>query len=304
VENGNDFIGKRQMRILITGASGFVGQHRVNHLRKLKHQVISISRARNFQANYSYIEEIAEPHSIDYIVSRHKIDRIEHYASLSTVGASRKNPFYTYKVNVLGTVSVLETAKEFKIPTMVFTTDKVYGYASQIADEGTFLQPDVGEYENSKTLQDMVAQSYNLKLKNITIIRSCNIFGPNDSNPRIIPNTIDDLQNNKPPVIFSNIHTIRQFIYIKDLMKAIDVILEKSQGDIFNIGTDDYVSQENVVKIIVKLWNEKYHTNVVPIYKEGPDLKELKAQMLIWEKLKALGWRPEYRFENAIKEMI
>lgn len=292
------------MKILITGASGFVGNHRVNHLRKLRHQVIGVSRARNTNANYSYIDEIAEPHVLDYIVSRHKIDRIEHYASVSTVGASRKNPFYTYRVNVLGTVSVLETAKEFKIPTVIFTTDKVYGYASQIADEGTFLVPDQGEYENSKTLQDMVAQSYNLKLHNITTIRSCNIFGPLDPNPRIIPNTIDDLQNKKSPVIFSNINTTRQFIYIKDLMLAIDTILEKQPNEIFNIGTDIYMTQEDVVKRIIKVWNDKYHTNIEPIYKEGVDMHELKAQMLIWEKLKALGFKPKYTFEEGIKEIL
>lgn len=292
------------MRILITGASGFIGTHRVNHLRKLKHQVIGVSRARNQQANYSYIDEIAEPFILNPIVSRHKIDRIEHYASVSTVGVSRKNPFYTYRVNVLGTVSVLETAKEYNIPAMIFTTDKVYGFASQLAEEGTFLQPDAGEYENSKTLQDMLSQSYNLKLHNTTTIRSCNIFGPNDTNRRIIPNTIEDLRNNEPPVIFSNIHTIRQFIYIKDLMTAIDTILDKKPNEIFNIGTDIYISQEDVVKRIIKVWNEKHGTNVEPVYKEGVDMHELKAQLLIWEKLKGLGWKPRYTFEDGIREMI
>jgi len=292
------------MKILITGASGFVGQHRVNHLKKLGHKVIGVARARNQTAHYSYIVDIAEPFSLDPIVSRHKIDRIEHYASVSTVAVSRKNPFFTYRVNVLGTVSVLETAKEYNIPVMCFTTDKVYGYASQLADEGTFLMPDVGEYENSKTLQDMVAQSYNLKSHNITIIRSCNIFGPNDANSRIIPNTIDDLQNNRSPVIFTNIDTKRQFIYIKDLMDALDIILEKKPNEIFNIGTPIQLTQEQVVQIICKLWNEKYNTNIQPHYEEGKDLKELKAQVLIWDKLYNLGWQPKWSFERGIGEMI
>ena len=225
------------MKVLITGSTGFVGQHRMHHLLNNSDEVIGVGRANHKSAqvslrphvtgHYEYINDIADYDRLNYIVSRHKPDRIEHFASVATVSVSRNNPIETYRVNVMGTITLLEVAKRHNIPVMCFTTDKVYGYASQIADEGTFLMPDAGEYENSKTLQDMVAQSYNLKSHNITIVRSCNIYGPDDYNSRIVPNIIRDLKNEQPVIIYDNINTIRQFIYIKDLMSALDIIIKK-----------------------------------------------------------------------------
>lgn len=295
-------------KILITGSTGFVGKHRTRHLMDLGHEVIGIGHARNIPPDFGvteYITDITNREEIKFILDKHQPDRIEHYASISTVSVSRNNPLETYRVNVLGTVNILDLAKLYNLPVMCFTTDKVYGYASQIADEGTFLQADAGEYENSKTCQDLIAQSYNLRnLNKITIIRSCNIFGSNDNNSRIIPNTIKSLIQRKHPVIFTNINTIRQFIYIKDLMSAIDLIIEKGQGEIFNIGTDIYISQEDVVKRICSIWLSKYKSVLKPDYLEVKDMKELKTQLLVWEKLKTLGWQPKYTFEQAIKEMI
>ena len=292
-------------RVLIVGGSGFIGLHRVQHLRKLKHQVIAVSRARNTGANYSYVEDISEPHSLDYILSRKKIDFIENYASVSTVSASRKNPYYTFKVNVLGTLSVLELAKEFNIPVLQFTSDKVYGHSPEIPlDEGMFLIPQKGSYEMSKTMQDLLAQSYKLEGVNVTIVRSANVFGKYDMNSRIIPNTIDSLKNGLSPIIFSNVKSIRQYIYVQDLMNALDLILEKAKGEIVNIGTDEYLAQESVVQIITKLWNEKHHTNIQPKYEERPNIQELAVQLLNWEKLKSLGFKPKYTFEQGIGEMI
>ena len=292
------------MRVLITGGSGFVGKHRVNHLKELGHEVIAVAHSRNDNADYSYIDDIAFADVLNPIIARHGIDRLEHYASISTVGVSRRNPYATYRTNVLGTLSVLESALEYKIPAMVFSTDKVYGYASQIADEGTFLMPDAGEYENSKTLQDMLAQSYNLKAHNISIIRSCNIFGKDDTNSRLVPNTIRALEEGKSPIIFKKRNTKRQFIYIPDLMSAIDLILERTEGHIFNIATDNYLSQEDAVLSILKVWNKKYGVTVEPEYDDKSELSELKAQYLVWEKLKMLGWSPKYTFEQGIEDML
>lgn len=293
------------MNILVVGGSGFVGFHRVIHLRKLGHKVIAVSRARNTSSHYSYVEDIAEAHSLDYILSRHKVDRIENYASVATVGTANINPYYTFKVNVLGTLVVLMAAKEFNIPVLQMTSDKVYGHTSSVPiDEATFLIPQRGSYEMSKTIQDLLSQSYKLEGVEVTIIRSANIIGKGDSNSRIVPNTINSLKHGLRPTIYTNVKSIRQYIYIADFLSSVDVILSKAKGEIVNIGTDIYRSQQDVVEIITKFWNEKYHKIIEPKYEERLDIKELNVQLLNWEKLKSLGWSPKYSFEDAIKEII
>lgn len=298
------------MRIAVTGASGFIGQHRVKHLKSLGHEVIAIARSRNNNADYSYVDDLSEPLVLNYITNRHFIDRIEHYAAIATVNEAKKNPWYTYKVNTLATVSVLETAKEYDIPVLHWSTDKCYGQAGanesvKISDEGNFLLPHQSPYENSKMCGDMIAQSYGLQGAKITIIRSCNIFGNNDTNSRIIPNTIRTLQEGKSPVVYTNIQGHRQYIYIDDVMSATDMILDKAPGNIFNIGTDIYLMQAQVVDIITQLWNKKHNTDIKLDFQVKEDWNEIPDQYLVWDRLKTLGWKPKYpNFEDGIGEML
>jgi dTDP-glucose 4,6-dehydratase len=292
------------MKILVTGATGFVGEHRVNDLKTQGHDVVAIgSTHRQHLSNTEAYLDIAQKDSIEYLVARERPDRIEHFASVAIVAVSRTNPYETYRTNVLGAVSVLDTAKKYNVPVMMMITDKYYGSLS-IAKENDRPEITSGAYETSKTLQDIVAQSYRTSGSNITIIRSCNIFGKNDRNSRIIPNTIRVLEKGEAPVIFSNILGIRQFIYIKDFLRALDTILEKDQGGIYNIGTDINLSQADVVMSILSIYNGIHHTEIYPAYKEGLDIKEIPEQYLDWTKLHKLGWEPKYNFDSAITEMI
>jgi nucleoside-diphosphate-sugar epimerase len=294
------------MRILVTGATGFVGQARVQHLMNAGHDVISIGRTHNvLLAPYEHRTDIAEENSIFALLERLRPDRVEHFASVATVSVSRRDPYETFRTNILGVVNVLESCKKSNIKSiMVFTTDKYYGNL-EIASEGDRPIVTSGAYETSKLCQDIIAQSYREAGLPITIIRSCNIFGPNDSNRRIIPNSIRDLQEGKQPLIFTNIRGVRQYIYIRDVFKALDLILEKTKNETFNIGTSTHLSQEEVVELIVNIWNEKHHTNIKPLHKEGEDMKEIPDQYLVWDKLRnELSWEPKYTMRSALEEMI
>jgi dTDP-glucose 4,6-dehydratase len=290
------------MRILVTGATGFIGTARCLHLSARGDEVIAVGRTHNGRQGIVLYTDIANRDSIKQLVARYRPERIEHFAAQSTVSISRYDPYTTYRDNILGTISVLETAKELNVPTLVFTTDKYYGNV-KVANEETRPVITSGAYETSKFCQDVIAQSYRLQSVDVRIARSCNVFGPNDYNSRIVPNSIRDLRQGKQPIIFKGILGIRQFIYIKDLVRALDVIWDAPDW-IYNIGTEIKLSQEQVVTIIVDQWNKLYNKNIEPEYKEVKDLKEIPEQFLSWGKIHKLGWHPIYTFEEGIKEIL
>lgn len=292
------------MRVLITGGTGFIGHSRVKHLLDEGHEVIAVGRTHeSTHPAIKYATDISERDSIKQLASRYMPDRIEHFASQATVSVSRNDPYSTYKDNILGAVSVLETAKLLNIPIMIFTTDKYYGDL-EVASEDDRPIVTIGAYETSKLCQDLIAQSYRKAGVKTTIIRSCNVFGPNDYNRRIVPNTIRDLQKGKQPVIFRNILGVRQYIYITDVNRAIDTILEKASGETFNIGTEIRLSQKEVIELITLCWNQEFDLHIKPIVEDGPEMNEIPSQYLRWEKLHGLGWKPEFDMSTGIEDII
>lgn len=298
------------MKVLITGATGFIGKHRVSHLSDLGATVIKTGRSyivncdNGVNGSSLYKLDIAERDSIKEVVSRHKPERIEHFASLAIVSTSRHDPYAAYRTNVLGVVNVLEAAKACNVPeVMIFTTDKYYGDLA-IASEGSRPLVTAGAYETSKLCQDIIAQSYIKQGVNVKIIRSCNVFGPNDMNSRIIPNTLRKLSSNQEPIIFTNILGVRQYIYIYDLMEAIDVILKDGKDNAYNVGTSICKSQKDVVAEIIDVWNETHGSNFKGRNIPGQDMKEIPRQYLRWNAVKQLGWKPAWSFKSGIRDII
>jgi dTDP-glucose 4,6-dehydratase len=155
-----------------------------------------------------------------------------------------------------------------------------------------------GIYEASKVCEDTAARAYqHIYGLNIRISRPSNIYGY-DLSDRIVPNTVRDCIRGKQPVIFEGQESmIRNYLYVEDYVSGVETVM--ANDGIFNIGTDDVYTQEEVVKRIAAKFD------LEPVYKPNPNrIKELQQQAVCWDKLKALGWKPRYSFERGLKETI
>ena len=302
-------------RILITGGTGFIGSHLAKKLSETENNKVIVIQ-RDIIPNPWLVEalekctivhgDMLDPAFLRRILSDYSINEIYHLAAQAVVSSANKDPYSTFNVNVMGTINLLEAVRQTnpEIKILVQSTDKVYGDNRMNMAESDPLLPTVGIYEVSKACEDWVVQAYaNQYNLNMRITRPCNTYGYDITN-RIIPNTIKSCLNGLAPLIFDGQEkTVRQYIYVSDVVDALILImnqkLQSQEAVIFNVGTEDILTQEQVVKTIAENFNLG-----IRVVKRTTPLKEIEKQSVDYTKLKNLGWKPKYNFQTGITETI
>ena len=273
--------------ILVTGGSGFLGSHLVRNLAK-NNKVVVIRRDNKpnlwideaLKDSIIINGDILDSELIQRVLADYLIEEVYHLAAQAILRTIVKDPYSTFKVNVMGTVSVLEAIRrtEKNIKVLVQTTDKVYDWSKMFVTEKDPLGSVNGIYEASKVCEDTVARAYeNIYGLDMRIVRPSNIYGY-DLSSRIVPNTIRDCICGIRPVIFSGQEKmVRNYLYVEDYVTGVELVM--TNKGIFNIGTDDVFTQKEIVKKIAKLFN------LLPVYKPNPNkIKELQEQAVNWDR--------------------
>lgn len=254
--------------------------------------------------NYKFIKgDIADERTVKKVLRLNQIDFIINYAAETHVDRSILDPAAFVKTDVLGIYNLLEGVKEFKIKKYIqVSTDEVYGSI----EEGKFseespLKPN-NPYSASKAGGDLLCGAY-IKTYNLPIIisRSCNNYGPNQYPEKLISLFITNLLEGKKVPLYGDGKNVREWIYVLDHCNAIDFLLHKGNlGEIFNIGSG--VEKQNVQITKLILAELGFDSKMVEQVKDrlGHDLR----YALDCSKLKKMGWQPEYKFDDAIRETI
>mgnify|MGYP000211986891 FL=1 len=245
--------------VLITGGAGFIGSHVVRlfvtnypqyHIYNL--DVLSyagsldnLTDLKNNE-NYIFIEgDICDNELIKNIFKKYKISRVIHLAAESHVDRSIVDPFSFAQTNVMGTLNLLQVAKEYWQNNYVnklfyhISTDEVYGSLGQdgLFSENSKYDPH-SPYAASKASSDHFVRSYKDTYDLPIIISNCsNNFGPNQFTEKLIPLVVNNIIHNKPIPVYGNGENIRDWIFVDDHVRAIDLIFHKGEtGETYNIG--------------------------------------------------------------------
>ena len=306
-------------RVLVTGVTGFIGAHVAKHLIKEGNDVFGVARTLPAMAyNPLYLLDTIEGLHLtgmdlcdynrfqDYIQSQ-KIEAIYHFASQSVVSQGLIGPYNTFRNNTLATLSVLEACRIHKIPSLIFTSDKVYGPDHSVVSEDSPYS--VGStYESSKVIQDVMALSYEKTFDmQSMVVRSCNVYGPADLEmSRVIPDTIVScIEGKKPLLEESKGRMIRTYIYIDDLVSALHHVFCKylecmKDGSCsflspVNVGSHNVISTGELKRKICDLFSTE--PELVP---DSGSMKEIGSQIVQWHKLENSGWSPQISLDEGL----
>ena len=315
---------------MITGGAGFIGSHVVRLFvnKYPNYNIINVDKltyAGNLQnlldienmPNYKFVKaDICDFDNMMNIFKEYNIDGVIHLAAESHVDRSIKDPFTFAQTNVMGTLSLLQAAKlswEVNFDGKLFyhiSTDEVYG---SLGFDGAFFTEDTSydphsPYSASKASSDHFVRSYNDTYGMPTVITNCsNNYGPYQFPEKLIPLFINNIRNGKSLPVYGKGENVRDWLYVVDHARAIDVIFHKGKvADTYNIGGFNEWTNIDLIKVIIKTVDklldnpEGQSLNLITYVTDraGHDLR----YAIDSNKLKnELGWEPSLQFEEGIE---
>ena len=289
-----------KMVIMCTGSTGFIG----SHLCKRLGEGIALVHNDNPhpllpEALDGFIKVRGDVRDFDLLLetmAKYKVNTVIHLAAHSIVKTAALMPRQVFEMNAIGTLNVLEAARQAKVGFVVVqASDKVYGEGT----DRTILSPLTASdpYGTSKVCTDYITQCYaKTYAMKIAVTRPCNVYGYDLAN-RIVPNTIRACMHKENPVIFKGDTTTRQYLYVSDMVDALCFIVKNKFEGTWNVATDskERYTQEEVVQEIAAYFS------VTPQYVEPPELYEIKNQSIVCN-LKE--WKAKYDISDGIKETV
>jgi dTDP-glucose 4,6-dehydratase len=305
--------------ILVTGGAGFIGSNFINYILKSRDDyfIVNLDKltyAGNLEnlkecesnKNYTFIKgDITNSELINYLFEKYKIKYVINFAAESHVDRSISGSEVFFRTNVIGTNVLLEASRRFEVERFLqISTDEVYGSlgATGFFTEQTPMSPN-SPYSASKAAADMMVQAFHHTYGLPTLITRCsNNYGPLQFPEKLIPLIIiNALQNKKLPVYGDGMN-IRDWIYVIDHNKAVELAFEKGKsGEVYNVGASNEIPNLEIVELILQ--NLGKSNDLIEFVKDRPGHD--KRYAIDSSKIQnELGWQPQYKFESAIKHTI
>jgi dTDP-glucose 4,6-dehydratase len=321
-----------QKNILITGGAGFIGSHVVRlfvnqypqyHIYNLD-LLTYAGNLENVQDiektdNYTFLKaDITDASAIDALFDKYQFSDVIHLAAESHVDRSITDPLAFLNTNILGTANLLNAAKRIWAEEMdkhLFyhvSTDEVYG---SLHDGGFFYETTSYDpqspYSASKASSDHFVRAYRNTYKMRTVISNCsNNYGPNQFPEKLIPLCINNITNKKPLPIYGKGENIRDWLYVVDHARAIDIVFHKGiDGETYNIGGFNEWKNIDIVKVLCKVMDKKLGnpagtSEQLITYVTDRAGHDLRYAIDATKIQKELGWEPSLQFEEGIEKTI
>lgn len=318
--------------ILITGGAGFIGSHVVREfvLKYPAYKIINIDAltyAGNLEnlkdiedlPNYLFIKaDIVDAKQVLDIFEKHQPEGVIHLAAESHVDRSITNPLEFVMTNVIGTVNLLNAAKHIWKDNYEgkrfhhVSTDEVFG---ALGDEGFFTETTKYDphspYSASKASSDHFVRAYHDTYGLPIVLTNCsNNYGPNHFPEKLIPLCIHNILNNKPLPIYGDGKYTRDWLFVIDHAKAIDLVFhEGKNGDSYNVGGFNEWKNIDLVKELCKQMDEKLgrplgtSEQLITFVKDRPG-HDLRYAIDATKINKELGWKPSVTFEEGLSITI
>lgn len=309
------------MKILITGGAGFIGSNFIEYLlnKYPNYHVLCVDKltyAGNInnldgvinKPNFEFIKaDICDREAIFKIIESSMPDIVINFAAESHVDRSIENPEVFLKSNFIGVGVLLDACVRFNIRFHQISTDEVYGDLPYDEvdikfNESSPLKPS-SPYSASKASADMLTLSYFRTYGlPVTISRCVNNFGKNQFTEKLIPLMVMNAKNNKPMGVYGDGKNVREWIYVNDHSRALDLIIHKGKmGEIYNVGSKNSISNTELVELLCEMTNKPKRLICHIEDRKGHDRRYATDCSKI---KKELGWEEEANFISSLKTTV
>ena len=300
------------MKTLITGGAGFIGSAVVPTLSKEDHEIYVLDNLsfgnREFidiPDSHFFLADIRDAEKVAEIIAALQPEIVVHLAAIHFIPYCNQHPFEAADTNIRGTMNVLNACKKISSLKKFFfaSTAAVYPISDEAVGETHERHP-LDIYGLSKLTGEYLCKEFYQETSIDTIVcRFFNAFGPNETNPHLIPEIEKQLRDGLRTINQGNLTPKRDFIHTFDMAAAVRQLLkiENSGYDIFNLGRGIEYSVVEIVEAFSRQLNEEVHIEVDPARVRKVERQHLLADVT---KLKKTGWKPEWDIDEGIKNLV
>ena len=310
------------MKILVTGAAGFIGTNFVNYELDVhpEDEIVALDlltyagNLKNLDScmdrkNFKFVKmDITDRDSINKLFEDEKFDIVVNFAAESHVDRSIENPEVFLKTNILGTQVLMDASLKYGVKRYhQVSTDEVYGDLPLDRPDLFFTETTPlhtsSPYSASKAAADLLVMAYHRTFGlDMTITRCSNNYGPYQFPEKLIPLMINNARHDKSLPVYGEGLNVRDWLHLYDHCAGIDLVMRNGRnGEVYNIGGHNERQNIEVVKTILKELNKPESLITYLTDRKGHDLRYAIDPTKIETEL---GWKPKYNFESGIKETI
>ena len=310
------------MNILVTGGAGFIGSNFVFHMLENHpdYRIICLDKltyAGNLstlqpvleQDNFRFVRaDICDKAAVEKVFQEEHPDVVVNFAAESHVDRSIENPSIFLETNIMGTAVLMDACRKYGIRRYhQVSTDEVYGDLPLDRPDLFFTEETPlhasSPYSSSKAGADLLVMAYHRTYGlPVSISRCSNNYGPYHFPEKLIPLTIVNALADKPLPVYGKGLNVRDWLYVEDHCKAIDLILHKGRaGEVYNVGGHNEKQNIEIVKLICKELGKPESLITYVSDRKGHDMRYALDPAKIHEEL---GWLPETKFEDGIRKTI
>ena len=310
------------MTIIVTGGAGFIGGNFIHYYLSAhpEDRVICVDKltyAGNLSTltpvmdnpNFRFCKlDICDRDGVFALFEEEKPDAVINFAAESHVDRSIENPSIFLQTNIIGTATMMDACRAFgNVRYHQVSTDEVYGDLPLDRPDLFFTETTPihtsSPYSSSMAGADLLVQAYNRTYGlPITISRCSNNYGPYHFPEKLIPLMIANCLNDKPLPVYGEGLNVRDWLYVEDHCKAIDLILHKGRiGEVYNVGGHNEMRNIDIVKLIIHELGKSEDLITYVTDRKGHDLRYAIDPTKIHNEL---GWLPETKFQDGIKKTI
>jgi len=311
------------MKIMVTGGAGFIGSNVVDGFIDAGHQVVVVDnlytgRRSNVNPQAKLYEMDIRSPEISELIQMEKPDVLNHHAAQMSVPHSVADPLFDADVNIKGLLNLLEAARKHGVGKIIFISSggAIYGEASEYPTSEAYLPSPLSPYAVSKFASEHYLEYYRHQYRlDYTTLRYANIYGPRQvphGEAGVVAIFMDNLLQGKGSTLnhFAEDEAgmVRDYCYVKDVVRANLAALEKGSGDFFNIGTGVGTRTLDLYRVIFEIFQERFPDmpgSLATLNRQLARPGDLTKSCLVVEKARrVLGWMPKTLLKEGIRETL